>query len=151
MGNLAHHFLGRIARDRQVVKDYYERRSGEKLKTRRNKIMSENCHVEPVEKPLDHERLSNALAAFLAVGGMGCPTCANRVRNGLVRLSGVLAAEVELEQGVAVAAFDPQVVTIKELIAAVAEAGNDGRHHYQAALIKEMPAGDIFRWVNKKP
>ncbi len=43
----------------------------------------ENCHVEPLDKPLDETALAKATAAYLAVWGMGCPRCALRVRNGL--------------------------------------------------------------------
>jgi copper chaperone CopZ len=107
--------------------------------------MNENrdCQVYPVEKSFDPHALENAMAAYLVVQGMGCPRCAIRVRNGLLSLDGVLLAEVQLEQGIAAAAFDPQRVTLDDLITAVASAGNDGRHHYQAELIREAPAMDV--------
>ena len=99
----------------------------------------ENCQVEPLEKTLDQDALANAKAAYLAVYGMGCPRCAMRVRNGLLGLDGVLMAEVHLEKGIAAAAFDPNMVTPSDLVAAVVGAGNDGRHHYQAEFIKQEP------------
>ena len=99
----------------------------------------ENCQVEPLEKPLDRDALANAMAAYLAVNGMGCPRCAMRVRNGLLGLDGVLMAEVNLEKGIVAAAFDPHRVTPSDLVAAVVGAGNDGRHHYQAEFIKQVP------------
>ena len=34
---------------------------------------NDNCHVEPLDKPLDEAALATAMAAYLAVGGMGCP------------------------------------------------------------------------------
>lgn len=105
----------------------------------------ENCHVDPVEKPLDTDALSSAMAAYLAVSGMGCPNCAARVRNGLLRLEGVLIAEVQLEQGIAAAAYDPQRVTVEDLTRAVTQSGNDGRHNYYANLIKEVPAAQVLR------
>ena len=106
----------------------------------------DNCHVDPVEKTLDHQAIESALAAYLQVEGMGCPNCAMRVRNGLLGLEGVLAAEVELEQGLAAAAYDPNRVTTKDLIQAVAFAGNDGRHHYFARLIKQVPVSQVLHW-----
>ena len=99
----------------------------------------ENCKVEPLEKPLDRDALANAKAAYLAEYGMGCPRCAMRVRNGLLGLDGVLLAEVHLEQGIAAAAYDPHRVAPSDLVAAVVGAGNDGRHHYQAEFIKQVP------------
>jgi len=106
----------------------------------------ENCHVDPLEKSLDPQSIESAVAAYLLVGGMGCPNCAMRVRNGLIGLEGVFAADVELEQGLAAAAYDPERVTIEDLIQAVAQAGNDGRHHYFARLIKQIPASQALRW-----
>lgn len=100
----------------------------------------ENCRVEPLEKPLDKDALSTSMVAYLVVGGMGCPRCAMRVRNGLLALDGVLLAEVHLEEGIAAAAFDQNKVNTNDLLWAVAAAGNDGRHNYSARLINQIPA-----------
>ncbi len=100
----------------------------------------DNCYVDPLEKPLDTEALSKAMVAYLAVGGMGCPRCAMRVRNGLLGLDGVLLVEVQLERGVAAAAYDQNKVNINDLLWAVAESGNDGRHNYSAQFINQIPA-----------
>jgi len=104
----------------------------------------ENCHVEPVEKPLDEAALSNAMAAYLNVSGMGCPRCATRVRNGLLSVDGVLLADVFLEQNVAAAAYDPQRVSPSDLVNAVANSGNDGRHHYQAEVAAVVAASEAL-------
>ncbi len=104
----------------------------------------ENCHVELLEKPLDRIALSTAEAAILTVSGMGCPRCAMRVRNGLLSLDGVLVADVHLERGVAVVAFDPKRARLDYLLTAVAAAGNDGRHNYQARSLGTMRASDAF-------
>ena len=103
-----------------------------------------NCHVEPLEKPIDLLALHGATAVFLMVRGMGCPRCAMRVRNGLLGLEGVLVADVFLEKGMAVAAYDPARVESSDLVAAVAAAGGDGRHHYQAQLVGQAPADSVF-------
>ncbi len=103
-----------------------------------------NCHVEPVEKPLDEAALANASTVNLVVQGMGCLRCAMRVRNGLLGLDGVLTADVFLEEGMAVAAYDPARVETGDLIAAVAAAGGDGRHHYQAQVIGRAPAASTL-------
>ncbi len=101
---------------------------------------NDNCQVDPLEKPLDRDALSTAMIAYLAVEGMGCPRCAMRVRNGLLGIDGVLLVEVELEQGIAAAAFDQNRVNTNDLLWAVAAAGNDGRHNYSAQLIDQVPA-----------
>ena len=121
------------------------------MSTTTNKILEdnrmsehENCHVEPVEKPLHEHALAWAEAAFLGVSGMGCPTCAMRVRNGLLNLKGVLYADVYLQNGMAAVAYDPQQVTTAGLITAVFESGNDGRHEYRAHVLQTMPASEAF-------
>ena len=101
---------------------------------------NDNCQVDSLEKPLDRDALSTAMVAFLTVGGMGCPRCAMRVRNGLLGIDGVLLVEVQLEQGIATAAFDQNRVTTNDLLWAVTAAGNDGRHNYSAQLIDLVPA-----------
>lgn len=103
-----------------------------------------NCHVEPVEKPLDEAALANASTVNLVVQGMGCPRCAIRVRNGLLGLDGVLAAEIFLPEGLAVAVYDSARAAASDLIAAVAAAGGDGRHHYQAQVIGRAPAASTL-------
>jgi len=104
----------------------------------------ENCHVEAVEKPLEEAALATAMAAYLSVSGMGCPRCATRVRNGLLTLEGVLVADVFLERGVAAAAYDPQRVAPDDLVNAVADSGNDGRHHYRAEVLSVVPATEAL-------
>jgi len=99
---------------------------------------------EPVEKPLDEAALANASTVNLVVQGMGCPRCAMRVRNGLLGLDGVLAADVFLEEGMVVAAYDPTRVETDDLISAVTAAGSDGRHHYQAQVIGRAPAASTL-------
>jgi copper chaperone CopZ len=94
-----------------------------------------NCHVDPVEKVVDPEKLTQAESSFLLVWGMGCPTCAMRVRNSLLQLDGVLSAEINLERGLAQVLYDPALVTPDMFPEAVAAAGNDGRHRYAAQVL----------------
>jgi copper chaperone CopZ len=134
----------------QLGYDYIDRSIN--ISARRFPSMDEsnNCHVEPLHKPLDQERVSSAKAVYLAIWGMGCPTCANRVRNGLLSLPGVLTAEVELEQALAAAAYDPESVTVNDLLQAVSAAGNDGRHDYQAKLIQEIPVNQAAHLLSRR-
>ena len=104
----------------------------------------ENCHVEAIEKPVDREALASSQVAFLAVWGMGCPRCAMRVHNGLLGVDGVLLVEVMLERGMAGVAYDPEQVDPSDLPQAVAKAGNDGHHHYQAEVVKVVPAAEAL-------
>lgn len=105
----------------------------------------ENCQVEPLQKRFDPKALAHADSALLAVSGMGCPRCAVRVRNELLRLNGVLLADVDLDQATALAAFDPDLIAATDLIMAVAAAGNDGRHRYRAQVVSQAPAAEALR------
>lgn len=97
--------------------------------------MSDNCHVEPIQKSaLDHV-IQSADRVLLSISEMGCPNCATRVRNGLLLLDGVHDAEVMLNMHMAEVYFDEKKVSVAMLVQAVAGAGNDGRHNYQAQAI----------------
>jgi copper chaperone CopZ len=105
----------------------------------------DNCHVEPVKKPLDKVALENAKAAYLMVSGMNCHNCAARVRNGLLAVEGVLLADVQLQMGVAAVVYDPQCANPDTLVQAIAAAGNDGRHHYEAEVVKIVSTHEALR------
>lgn len=98
-----------------------------------------NCHVEPLEKDFDRQAAERAMVVYLQVGGMGCTNCAMRVQNGLLGLEGVHAAVVELERGLAAAAYDPEVILPSDLIEAVEQAGKDGRHNYWGQVLQIEP------------
>lgn len=97
--------------------------------------MNNNCHVIPVEKIISPKELENTEKINLIVCGMGCPTCAMRVRNGLYALSGVIHAEVSHITAIANVTFNPELVTFDSLFEAVATAGNDGRHSYRVVSV----------------
>jgi len=106
---------------------------------------NKNCHVEPLEKPVNREALSKAEVAYLAVLGMGCPSCATRIRNGLFRLYGVLWAEIDLKREVAVVAYNPGQVSQEDMVTAVVKAGDGRRHQYQAQFLKQIPTAQVLR------
>lgn len=97
--------------------------------------MDENCHVEPITKEPEFDEIQNVKVAFMNVWGMGCPNCENRVRNSLVSLKGVIDARVDHVIGKAQVAYNPDIASSDDLIAAVARAGGDGRHEYGAQLV----------------
>lgn len=109
---------------------------------------SQDCHVEPLQKPLDSTGLSEAMAACLDVQGMGYPRCATRVNNGLLKLDGVLFSQVVLEQGMALVLYDPRRTTSGDLVRAVATAGNDGRHFYFAQVVAQIPYKELDRGLH---
>jgi copper chaperone len=84
---------------------------------------------------VNDEDLNEAQMATLAIWGMGCPGCVTRVRNSLLRLDGVVSADIDLERGLALVDYLPAKTDPHALVLAVASAGNDGRHNYQAAVI----------------
>jgi copper chaperone CopZ len=100
--------------------------------------MDENCHVEPVNKIALDSVIRNADNALLTVTGMGCRNCATRVRNALLMLDGVHHAEIFLNFGMAEVYYDGRRISAEALTGAVAGAGNDGRHQYQAEIVSRQ-------------
>lgn len=97
--------------------------------------MHDACHVEPIEKITTEDEQKTVELALLAVSGMGCPNCANRVRNSILSLYGVVDAYVDYAAGIAQVSFNPNIETIDDLTIAVNRAGGDGRHVYGAKLL----------------
>ena len=97
--------------------------------------MHDTCHVEPIQKITTADEQKKIELALLAVSGMGCPNCANRVRNSLLSLYGVVDAYVDHAAGIAQVSFNPNIGTIDDLIGAVTRAGDDGHHTYEAKLL----------------
>lgn len=94
-----------------------------------------NCRVDPVRKAVDAEALDRAETAVLEVIGMGCQTCATRVRNSLLSRPGVVEAQVDLYASLALVHYDARRINPKDLLQAVAVAGGDSRHVYMASLL----------------
>jgi len=69
----------------------------------------------------------------IAIGGMHCPACADRVRAALLSTSGVSEAIVALATGVASVRYHPHRVTERELLLTVSRAGQGTRHRYRGS------------------
>lgn len=98
-------------------------------------VPDENCFVEPINKEVDEQTLKNSAFTLLRVVGMGCPTCATRVRNSLLSRPGVVRVRIDLLRGLAEVNYNPAQIRDADLLDAVAQAGGDGRHRYRAMLI----------------
>lgn len=95
------------------------------------------CRLEPTSKAGSAQELATSKTAMLLIWGMGCPTCAMRVRNALLAMDGVLTVEIALDQGVALIRFDPDRVaaeTLPDVLASVQE----GHHRYAARVLDSL-------------
>lgn len=95
-----------------------------------------DCHVDPAVSGASPEEKERAAVQYLAVAGMGCPNCANRVRNSLLLHAGVLEVEVELPTGLTRVWYDDRRARIPELLAAVNQAGEGTHHRYLAVPLR---------------
>ena len=95
-----------------------------------------SCSVAAIQKPVDPAALHGSAVAVLRVAGMGCGNCAIRVRNSLLSLPGVLAAQVDLDGGLARVNFAPNGTELQHLLDAVSDAGNGSHHEYLATLVE---------------
>jgi hypothetical protein len=78
-----------------------------------------------VKEGLDRKAIKNIESAHLLVDGRGCINCATWVRNILLGLEGVLVAYLRPEQWFVSAAYALEMVTVQDLIQAVAHAANN--------------------------
>lgn len=108
---------------------------------------SEHCQVEMLEKPYDSQSLDRSVAAYLAIGGMGCEHCANRVNNALLSLESVIAVKIYLAEGMAIVAYQPEQIQPEVLVEAVQKAGQDSNHHYTAELWDLSPIGKARGYI----
>lgn len=97
--------------------------------------MSSCCGVDPVRKEPSTAERSDKTSIEFVVYGMGCGSCAQRVQNSLLRLSGVNSALVDHFSGIAQVVFNPEMTNTNELFQAVVSAGGDGKHNYSARLL----------------
>ena len=104
-----------------------------------------NCHVEPLQKTATPVELQSVTSALLTVEGMGCPSCAARVRNSLLTLTGVVEAQVLLDRALVDVTYNPHLADIPALVNAVARAGGDGRHEYRAHVSSGPGVGADLR------
>lgn len=97
--------------------------------------MSRVIYVEPLDKAVDRNLLLTAQTAYFAVWNMECSHCPIWVRNGLLKLDGVLLVDVFLNEAIAAVTFDPLNMTTDDLIKAIFRTGEDICHFYGAELI----------------
>jgi len=95
-----------------------------------------SSQLNSIEKPVDGAALHHSAVAVLRVSGMECGDCAQRVRNSLLGLPGVLAARVDLAEGLVRVNFASERAELQQMLDAVANAGHDGHHEYRAALVE---------------
>ncbi|GAB7388356.1 copper-exporting P-type ATPase CopA [Bacillaceae bacterium] len=93
--------------------------------------------IEQVGKTGDDARAEKAV---LAIGGMTCAACANRVEKSLKKVDGVLNANVNLANEKAVVEYLPGKTDIERLIAAVQKAGYEAKAYHDADADGERAA-----------
>ncbi|NIS80328.1 MAG: hypothetical protein GTO14_09010 [Anaerolineales bacterium] len=93
------------------------------------------CYEDEFQKSVSSEERTVVIDVLLTIRGMGCPNCAKRIRNSLLRLTGVIGAEVDHLSGLALVRFNPTIVRQDQLTLAVEAAGGDGRHEYAAKFL----------------
>lgn len=95
-----------------------------------------DCHVDPLAGRVTAEEREGSEVQYLALAGMGCPNCANRVRNALLQTRGVVDVEVDLPAALATVWYRSRDAGISDLVAAVARAGRDTHHRYLAVPVR---------------
>ena len=94
-----------------------------------------DCHVDPVTTRVTAEERAEAEVQRLAVAGMGCPNCANRVRNALLEEPGIVDVEVDPQAGLATIWCRPGSTRTRDLLEAVDRSGRGTLHRYLAVPV----------------
>jgi copper chaperone CopZ len=98
-----------------------------------------NCHVIPISKEVRAGDLEPYSMVRLALSGLGCINCANRVRNALLSCPSVVDAEVDLGAAQADVWYLPEHIGPLGLTKVVSLAGKGTHHQYRA-----VPARTLF-------
>lgn len=88
--------------------------------------------VDPMLPRADARAREAACCVDLAVAGMSCPSCANRVRNALLAHPGVVEVEVDASAALARVWYRDGRVGVRELVGIVAVVGESSPHRYIA-------------------
>lgn len=93
------------------------------------------CHVDPRMVRVSDDERRSAEIQQLALAGLGCPNCANRVRNALLTAPGVVDVEVDLSSALATVWYRRERTGVPNLVDAVAGAGRGTHHRYLAVPV----------------
>lgn len=97
-----------------------------------------HCHVDPVAGRASSQERDDAESTHLGLSGLGCPNCANRVRNALLGVRGVVDVEIDLPRGLATVWREPREAEVSDLVGAVSDAARGTHHRY---LANPLPMG----------
>lgn len=99
--------------------------------------------IKVIEKKIKSEKIE------LPITGMSCAACSARVQSGLQKLEGVLEASVNLAAERASIIFDPDRVTIEDLIKTVKDLGYGTALSRQIIPIKGMTCASCAERIRK--
>ncbi len=111
------------------------------LSHERDQTAQASCLARPIDPPAGPQQRAQVETVFLLVRGMGCPACALRVRDALLQIEGVVAAEVDLSHGLAKVWYDATLLQPETLAARLPAVAGDARHSYTAHLIVSAGEG----------
>ena len=97
------------------------------------------CHVTPISTEVDFLDLESTYTVRLALSGLGCVNCANRIRNALLSCPAVVDAEVDLAAAQADVWYIPDQIGPLGLTRVVSGAGTGTHRRYRA-----VPARTLF-------
>ena len=101
--------------------------------------------IQIIERVINPALLRHAMTAYLNVWSMTCPHCATWLHNGLLQLNGVLIADAFWVQGVVIVTYNPERMTVDDLLKAVRRIGKETCRLYGAELIGHQPTVEALR------
>jgi Cu+-exporting ATPase len=102
----------------------------EKFDAAPDKFMGKEIQEEAEEKPAAEVGTETLKKVDLAVTGMSCASCVNKIEKGLSKMSGIVNAKVNLATEKATVTFDPSLVRMGDFVATIKDLG------YEAGMEK---------------
>jgi len=98
--------------------------------------MNDPCEIKPIQKTITEEEKRLIQVTYIAISGLNCPNCTNRVRNALLNTYGVIDAIIDHCDGLGEIIYNPDLVNQTVFIDVVSKAGGGGIHSYSAQILE---------------
>jgi copper chaperone CopZ len=97
--------------------------------------------VDPVPGRGTEEERRRATVQHMAIAGMGCPNCANRIRNALTATRGLVDVDVDLPGALATVWYRPEGVGVADVTRTIEAAGEGTHHRYLGVPVPRASRG----------
>ena len=103
------------------------------------------CHLIEIPNHARGSEIEAASTVRLALSGLGCGSCAKRVRNALISTPGVVDAEVNLSAAQADVRYLSEQIGPVGLTRVVSRSGTGTHHRYRAVPVRALFPAQVMQ------